>query len=496
MIVIGVLAIPFIFYFNKTDFSAQRNDQFYTLYDRNVSMVEAQRHIRLYPLAIALGLYRFTQDLTVGVSDRNNQNELYSTFAINLIVLRHEAERLGLRSTPAEIAEFVRQMQPFRGPSGFDRQKYDEFVQNALSPYGLSETQLEELVGDELALTQIKKLVAAGVTVPESESKTAFEHYYGRVTVNVMRLQPGEFEKDIKVTDDDIGKYYESHKAALKTEEKRKIEFVSLALTEEQKKLKDKARIDVLQQLANRAQELSQALQEKGAEFHQVAAKFQLPVEATGEFTAVSPDPKLKDPTLAAVAFQLTKQEPNSEVVEGADGYHVLRLAGMTESRPLTLEEAKPKIVEAIKKSRAREMMASKGARISHDLREGLKAGEPLNFTLEKVNAKAEKLEPFILAEDYDPNNPPKDDKKKPADFAAIRNAAASLDPGGVSDFLPWEEGGLVVYLEKEEPPDPVKSKESKAGFEARLLNRKKDIVFVEWLIERQNEAGVRRGKG
>src|SRR2546430_3990514 len=136
--------------------------------------------------------------------------------------------------------------------------------------------------------------VASGVTLPESESKSNYEELYGKNFVSVVHVRSADFLKEIKPADDDIKKYFEAHKAELKTEEKRKVEFVRLALTDEQKNLKDKERIDALQKLADKANDVSQAILEKGAEFHQVATKFQLPVDSTGEFTISAPDPKLK----------------------------------------------------------------------------------------------------------------------------------------------------------------------------------------------------------
>lgn len=494
MIVIAILAIPFVFYFNKTDLGAQNADQFARLYNRTVSKTEAQRNARLYDLAQALGMLRFTQDLTAGV-DPNNRNEVYAVFTINLIILRHEAERLGIRPTSAEIADFVRNVRLFRGPTGFDQKKYDEFTQNALTPYGMGEAQIEEVVALELSLNRIKDLVALGVTVPESETKTEYERAYGKLFAHAIRFSPAEFTKEIKVTDEDIQKYYESQKAALKTEEKRKVDFVSLPLSEEQKKLQGKERIDELQKLADRANDFSQALLEKGADFRQVAAKFQLPVQTTGEFTIAAPDPKLKDPQLAGTAFQLTEQEPNSDVVQQPDGFYVLHLAGVVPARPLTVEEAKPKILEAIKTRRAREMVASKGAKVAHDLREGLKAGEPLASILQKANVKSEKVEPFSLLDEPELKSDGDQKKERPPDFLAVKNAAASLRPGDVSEFFPWEEGGLVVYLEKQEPPDQAKYEQGKSEFEKRILNNKREIVFAEWLRERQDEAGLRSAK-
>ena len=123
----------------------------------------------------------------------------------------------------------------------------------------------------------------------------------------MIRFRAADFDTDIKINDEDIQKYYDAHKAELKTDEKRKVEFVQLTLTEEEKKLTGKERIEALQKLADRATDFTQALLEKGADFKQAAATSQLPVHETGEFTAAEPDPQLKvDPKLGAAAFKLS----------------------------------------------------------------------------------------------------------------------------------------------------------------------------------------------
>jgi hypothetical protein len=88
--------------------------------------------------------------------------------------------------------------------------------------------------------------------------------------------------------------------------------------------LSGKERIEALQKLADRATDFTQALLEKGADFKQAAAKFQLPVHETGEFTAAEPDPQLKrDKQLGAAAFKLSVQEPHSDAVQVADGFYI-----------------------------------------------------------------------------------------------------------------------------------------------------------------------------
>ena len=271
MIIIAVLAIPFIFYFvQRPDYGRMHSDDFAQIYGRKVSMVEAQRYARLLGIATRLGMTDFIQDLTFGAQDQNQQ--AYA-FIINLLILRREAERLGIDATPQERADFVRNLRVFNGPNGtFDVGKFTEFTQEFLAPNGFSDEQVEELARDDIALRRLKELVAVGVSVPESETKDKYEQAYGRLSASVIHLHNADFAKDIKLSDDDIKKYYDSHKAELKSEDKRKVEFVAFSLTDDQKKLPNKDRVDALQKLQGHATDFIQALQEKGATFQHVRA--------------------------------------------------------------------------------------------------------------------------------------------------------------------------------------------------------------------------------
>jgi hypothetical protein len=500
MIVIAILAIPFIFYFvQRPDYGAIRADQFARIYGRDVSLLQAQQLARLLSLAQMLGMSDFVHTLTAGAGE--NQNKMAVQFVVNLLVLRHEAERLGLRPGTAEIADAVRKLPAFQGASGFDMNKFSDFVRNGLGPMGLTEESIEQLARDEICLNQIQQLLAAGVSVPQTELEENFQRGYDKLYVTVIRFQAGDFDKDIKVSEEDVQKYFDAHKAELKTAEKRKVEFVQLGLSEEQKKLTGRERIDALQKLSDRATDFTQALLEKGADFKQVAAKFQLPVHETGEFTAAVPDPQLKDhPQLAAAAFKLLQQEPNSDPIQVQDGFYILHLAGVTEVRPLTLEEARPQIVDALRKSRARELMTTKAAEVAQQLRQAARSpGEPgLEVVAQKAGLKAEKIPPFSLMEEEDAAKSQGQEKPKnePADLPAIKQAVAFLSPGEVSDFIPSGENGFIAVLEKQEPSAATNDPAKKAAFEKRLLDNKRRIVFYEWLHERQQAGGVQFSKG
>jgi peptidyl-prolyl cis-trans isomerase D len=551
MIVIAILAIPFVFYFvQRPDYGAMRSDQFARIYDRNVSMLEAQQIMRLLSLAQALGMSEFVQTLTAGAG--TNQNQGAVQFITSLLVLRHEAERLGLRPDAVEIADVVRKLPAFQGDSGFDMNKFSDFVRNALGPMGLGEEHIEQLVRDERCLNAIKKLLATGISIPKAELNENFQRAYDKFYVNVIRFHSADFDKDIKINDEDVQKYYDAHKSDLKTDEKRKVDFVHLGLPEEaqeytklpgplsrpadssifmdqfiqdlvggnavippssarnmtaqggneQNTVAATERIEALQKLADQATDFTQALLEKGADFKQAAAQFQLPVDETGEFTAAATDPQLNvDPQLGAAAFKLTAQEPNSDPIQVADGFYILHLTGITEARPLTLEEAKPQIVNSLKKSRARELISTKGAEVVQQLREAKGSGQSLEATIQKAGVKAEKVPAFSLmdeetteSEGSEVKNQPQ--KNEPPDFAAIKNAVAFLSPGEISDFSPSGSDGFIAVLEKQEPSADSDKGEKKAAFEKRLLDNKERIVFYEWLHDRQQAAGLQFTKG
>ena len=488
--VIAILAIPFVFYFvQRPDYGSMRSNIFGKLYGRPVSTIEIERDARKFDLARDLGMINFLQDL---IGSARTEQEAKQQFALNLLILRHESNTLGMRPTSAEVASAVSNLRAFRGESGFDINKYNDAVKNYLGPRGFSEAQIEELAADQVCLDRIKQLLGTGVSVSEAESKTSFEQLYGKLEVGVIHFNKSEVANEVKISDDDIKQYYEAHKDELKSEEKRRVQFLVLGLSTEQKKLTGRERVDALQKLADKANDVSQALAEKGADFGAVAIKFQLSINNTGEFTQAGPDPQLKqDPQLAEAAFQLSAAEPTSEPIQVADGFYILHLASVAPAKPLTLEEAKPKIVDALKTTRERELLSARTAKAAHDLREALKSGDTIANAAQKLNLKMDKLPPFMLADDLEAKPPAAPPKNEPRELSLIKQAVADLKPKEVTEPLPTADGVMVAVVEKRDPPDVAQGAAQRASLDERLLRGKRTIIFYEWLHERRRVAGA-----
>ncbi len=490
IVITGLVCISFSWYWNKTDFAQIGNGMAGKIYDRNVSQVEFQRHARLFQLGSQLGMGDLVQALTLGAQ---SETEAYSAFSWNVMVLRHEAAQLGIQPTTAEIAAAVQKLPAFQGTNGFDLAKYTDFADHALAPMGFSEAQVEELVADQIALNRVEKILGAGVTVPDSEMRANYEKLYSKMEVSTVHLTSADLGTDWQVPDADAQKYYDAHKAELKTEEKRQVKFVDLGLTEEEKKLTGKARIDVLQKMADVAGDFADALQAKGAQFDAVAAKFKLQPQETGPFTKSAPDPAFASPELTQAAFALSPEAPASAPIQTPNGFYVERLAKMMPARPLTLEEAKPTIVETLKKQHVQTLLTAKAEMVRQQLGEALKNGKTAEEAATQAGVKAEKMPAFALIE----NAPgartatPPDPKMQTPEMQQLKQTVSDMIPGSVSDLIPQADGGLLVILEKRQPLDTAQFDSARPLVEASALQNRSQVVFYEWLRERRRSAGV-----
>ena len=126
MIVIAILAMPFCLYFVRTDWwTALRGEPGTTkLYGQTIPRMELDRGARLFNLARTLGMSDFLTDLLAQWRPQHAKNqseaerEAGEEFAMDLIILRHEADALGIRPTTSEIASVISKMRAFRGDAG------------------------------------------------------------------------------------------------------------------------------------------------------------------------------------------------------------------------------------------------------------------------------------------------------------------------------------------------------------------------------------------
>ena len=287
--------------------------------------------------------------------------------------------------------------------------------------------------------------------------------------------------------EDEIKKFYNDHKGALNSEERRAVSFVRLELSDAEKtSLKGKEKVAALQKLSDRANDFSQALLDK-LSFEDAAKKVSskgapLKVEKTQEFTESHPCPELASVAPAiGEAFRLTEKDPNSEAVQTETGFYILHLDKLVPSRPLTLDEARTKVIDQIKNERGHELMVSKANEARIKLTLSLKAGKSFADAAKEAGLKVESFPVFSLLE------PPAD---KP-NANEIIEKAVELNDNALSDLVQTAEGGLMIHVDKRDPVEESKFKREISDQMSKLRERKRFGVFLHWLQLNRKAADI-----
>jgi parvulin-like peptidyl-prolyl isomerase len=206
-----------------------------------------------------------------------------------------------------------------------------------------------------------------------------------------------------------------------------------------------------------------------------------VPVSDSAFFTEAQPDPALeKIPALATTAFKLTRDLPNSDVVEGPNGYYVLHLASAVPSRQLSFDEAKQKVIAQMRKDRATQMMQTSANQVRDRILAGLKAGKSFSEAAIGAGVPAENLPPFSLEEASKLDVP---------DLQAIVQNCISLGDGQISEFIPTESGGLFIYVNGRQVPDKNAFVMGEDAVKEQVIRQKDAEAFAEWLRLRKDSA-------
>jgi hypothetical protein len=299
--------------------------------------------------------------------------------------------------------------------------------------------------------------------------------------VAVIRLKRADFESSIKVSDEEVQKYYDQHKESILSPEKRKIRVVSFLLNEEQKKLPEEQKLAAKKALAEQADALSQAALQNAAAFDQLAREKGLAVQETQSFTLEQPDKLIaQEPALARQAFNLTPESPVGDVIEGNDGFYVIKLTSVEASRPLTLEEAKDRVQTELKDEKVRAAIQGKAKEVREEIDSAMQNGKDFIQAAEAVGYKPETPAPFALV---NPGNN--------LDLArAMAIANVELNDNQTSKFLEDQDGGLIIHMLKREPIDEAKYAEYRKSAYAQQNSRYESIVIREWLKAELQKTG------
>jgi peptidyl-prolyl cis-trans isomerase D len=445
---------------------------------RAITIGEIQKVERSIQLVIALGMNGLLEGLT---TDGRTRDDQFLSYAWNLLLLRDEAKRLQIEPTAEQIRAAEKSLPRFQTNGQFDPVKYQQFVDTVLRPNGFSAADLDDVVADNLRLAGVSQLVKGSSPLPESMFRQQYNQMNQKVSLALLRFKRADFEPSVQVSDEEIRKYYDQHKDVLQSPEKRKIELVSFLLSDEQAKLPEAEQVTAKKPLAGQADSFAQTVLQNPAAFDKAAQDKGLRVQQTDFFTLQQPDQAMaQEPALVRESFNLTTENPISDVIEGKNGFYILKLTKIEPSQPLSLEEAKDKVAAAIKAEKVRTAIEAKAKEVREKIDAEMHNGADFVQAAEKAGYKPETPPPFALA-----------DPSGNVEIASIM-AVNSVDLGedGTSKLLENQDGGLIIHMLKKEPIDEQKYEEFKKAEYAQQNNRYETIAVHEWLKAEQQRAG------
>jgi peptidyl-prolyl cis-trans isomerase D len=485
MLIVAVLTIiAFAVLYNTSQIDQLGKERVAQIYDRTLTQADLRKEVRAYQVALALGLTNLVRTL----GDPTGGDAAVDSFVFNVMVVRHETERLGLAPSEQQVKDAIEKMETFQTNGQFDFTKYQAFVTEQLIPRGFNEREIENVVRDSLRLDLIEAVLGTAPTATEAEVGFAYRTFE-RVTGAGVRFDVAKYLDAVTVTEDELKTDFERKKPRLLTNEFRSVRYVVFALPPDQAALEGRERIDALQELADRSSNLVDTATASSLE--KAAADAGLTVETTPNFDADGEPEAVEGETnpreapspikaIAPTAFTLTESDPVSGVIQDENSFYVVELANEIPSRPMSFEEAREQLVGEIKVDRASSALADAAQKAVAEIRAQVASGKAFAEAASAVGAVTVPINGIS----------PSDENATPEErFYA--DAMTLLDPGQISGIQVGPAGAFAVYLEKRDR-DEKDFEERKDDIAEFIRRRKSSILLIEWLESARQNAGLR----
>ncbi|MBZ5644929.1 MAG: peptidylprolyl isomerase [Acidobacteriia bacterium] len=388
-VILGILCIGMLLYLvpqdtgtelTGTDVVAQVGDQKITMADVQEQLDRISRNGQI-PASIR-GLY--TQQVLDNL-----------IFQKSLVV---EADRLGLRVTDEEHADFLKKLVPtaFQGDTFIGMDRYAAEVQ---ARFQMGVPEFETAIKDELLQQKFQQLVTDGITASDAEVHAEFQRQNEKVKLDYVVIRPDDLQAKIEVSDADLAAYFEKNKAAYVVPERRTVDYALLDLlllrqraqvTEDEEKVYYQAHIDQykLEDRAHVAHILFKTVGKTDAEVAEIKKKAEDVLNKAkhgGNFADLAKqysEDTSKDkggdldwivrgqtvPEFESAAFSLPKGAI-SDLVKTQYGFHIIEVIDRQTARTQTFDEVKAPIAAQLLTEKAEQLGETLSGQIAEEIR-------------------------------------------------------------------------------------------------------------------------------
>ena len=217
---LGVIIVTFTLFYGGTNLGEPRATEIAEVNGELIGQrefaVHYEREVQRYRDLLKGSL---TPEMVKGLNIKGN---LIETLIQKKLVLQ-EARNLGLTVSDEDLAQHLATIPEFQIGGRFSKDHYLEVLRaNRLLP-----AQFEEEQRDQLTIQRLYTIILDAVHLTDAEVRERYRIEQEKINLSYIKLAAGDFLSQIKLTDNDIQKYYDSNKESLKEPLRVQVEYLA-----------------------------------------------------------------------------------------------------------------------------------------------------------------------------------------------------------------------------------------------------------------------------
>lgn len=442
------------------------------------------------------------------------------------LMLKQKAESLGIHVSDDEAGEAAATMLRSLGRNG-EAVPMDAFVNQVLKPAGLTTADFERFVRDDVAIQQLIQTIGlTGELITPQEVQDIYERENQELQAQAVFFSASNYLAEVNVQPAAVAQFYTNYMAEYRLPDRIQISYVVFKLTnyfaaaekeigktnlDEQveaefraggmdsvpgAKTPDEAKSKIRDELLRRhaitdatkaANDFATIVYAKtpvsAANLAAVAKEKNLTVRTTAPFDAqYGPTEFPASSSFIKDAFDLTTDNPFATLGE-SDGVYVIALDKKLPSEIPSLNTIRTRVAYDYQTMLASRIAESVGTNFVAQMKKQMDAGKSFAAACAASGRNPETLPPFSLKTADLPELGAR------ANLSEIKQIAFSTPVGHASDFVPTQDGGFVIFVEKKLPLNQADMKAALPQFTAQLRGQRANEAFNSWIqIEANRE--------
>ncbi len=452
----------------------------FSIYGKEYTILEMQRLERYGQVMYMLQMFDVAQGLMQISADSGTRG---ADFVFNLLVLRHEMEKQGIRPTDAEAKQALEALPALQDGGKFSPQRAHLAEEN-LGMLGFDGATMLDVMKVSIGFNKLQDILAKNYRPSPLEVEKTYASRYQTAKIASVSFALEDFKKTAKVTDEEIKKYYDEKKDTYQTLEKRAASYVLFELPADLDSKTPEERQKIQSGVVDRVNQFNDASVAPGAKLEDIAVKLKEKVLTLAAFDRETPPEALKEEADVVTAiFQIGKSTTGiSDPVKGTKGYYIFHLTQVEEPKQQDLAAVKTKVQEALVTQKAQEALSKAVNEARLAFVDGLKANKKVEDIAKEKNLT------LSAQSELDASAPP---QELPDAYPILRQVIETA-AGQVTKAIDTEKGATLVYVYSKELRKREDSATLRKSVEDSLVRMGRISIFSAWFSKRREEAKIK----